>query len=93
MAKLQYKIEAEGTSENIAALKAANIDFTLYEVNEVRKSSESFACTSNFATTEVILKSVTEMDGTEYTDQQLKNHCAELQKNLYGKPMEKIVKL
>ena len=90
----KYTIEIDNpTTEVLAALKAANIDFTLYEVNEVRKSSESFACTSNFATTEIILKPVTEMDGTEYTDQQLKNHCAGLQRELYGKAMEKIVKL
>lgn len=93
MAKKEYKIEVVATTENIAALKAANIDFTLYEVNEVKRESGSFASGSNFAATEIILRPVTEMDDSDYTDQQVKNHCAELQKNLYGKPMEKIVKL
>ena len=93
MAKLQYRIEVEGTSENIAALKAANISYQLFEVNEVRKSSESFACGSNFKTTEIILNPVSEMDTNDYEEQTLKNHCAGLQRELYGKAMEKIVKL
>ena len=91
--KKSYQIEVPATAENIAALKAANISYQLFEVNEVRKSSESFACGSNFKTTEIILNPVTEMDTGEYTDQQLKNHCAGLQKDLYGKSMTKIVKL
>lgn len=90
--KKSYKIEVPATAENKAALEAANIDFTLYEVNEVRKSSESFACGSNFKTTELILKPVEEMDTAEYTDQQLKNYCAGLQKNL-PHVMKKVVKL
>ena len=90
--KKSYQIEVPATAENIAALKAANIDFTLYEVSEVRKASESFACGSNFKTTELILKPVEEMDTAEYTDQQLKNYCAGLQKNL-PHVMEKVVKL
>lgn len=93
MAKKEYRIGVTATAENIAALKAANISYQLFEVNEVRKSSESFACGSNFKTTEIILNPVTEMDTAEYTDQQLKNHCAGLQRELYGKAMEKIVKL
>ena len=91
--KKQYKIEVPATAENIAALKAANIDFTLCEVNIVKEGSGDFANGSNFGFKEIILKPVTEMDGTEYTDQQLKNHCAGLQRELYGKAMEKIVKL
>ena len=90
--KKSYKIEVPATAENNAALEAANIDFTLYEVNEVRKSSESFACGSNFKTTELILKPVEEMDTAEYTDQQLKNYCAGLHKNL-PHVMKKVVKL
>ena len=90
--KKSYQIEVPATAENIAALEAANIDFTLYEVNEVRKASESFACGSNFKTTELILKPVEEMDTAEYTDQQLKNYCAGLQKNL-PHVMTKVVKL
>ena len=79
----KYTIEIDNpTTEVLAALKAANIDFTLYEVNEVRKSSESFACRSNFATTEIILNPVSEMDTNDYEEQTLKNHCAELQKNM-----------
>lgn len=93
MAKKQYIIEIEATDTNITALKAANIDFTLYEANEVKRCSDSFASGSNFATTELLLKSVNEIDDKEYTDQQLKNYCAGLQKDLYNKPMEKIVRL
>ena len=88
----KYRIEIEANAENIAALKAANIDFTLCEVNIVKEGSGDFANRANFGFKEIILKPVTEMDGTEYTDQQLKNHCAELQRNLPYK-MEKIVKL
>ena len=90
--KKSYQIEVPATAENITALTNANIDFTLLEVNEVRKSSESFACGSNFATTEIILKETDQMDDKEYTDQQLKNYCAGLQKNL-PHIMQKIVKL
>ena len=90
--KKSYQIEVPATAENITALTNANIDFTLFEVNEVRKSSESFACGSNFATTEIILKETDQMDDKEYTDQQLKNYCAGLQKNL-PHVMQKIVKL
>lgn len=93
MAKKQYRVEVAATSANIAALKAANIDFTLCEVNIVKEGSGDFANGSNFGFKEIILKSVTEMDDSDYTDQQLKNYCAGLQKNLYGKSMEKIIKL
>ena len=93
MAKKQYRVEVTATDENIAALKAANIDFTLYEVNEVKRESGSFASGSNFATVELLLKEVNEIDTTDYTAQQLKNYCAGLQRELYGKPMEKVVKV
>ena len=89
----KYRIEIDNpTTEVLAALKAANIDFTLYEANVVRKSSESFACGSNFATTELILKPVIELDTTEYEEQALKNYTANLSRNL-PYTMEKIVKL
>ena len=91
--KKQYRIEVEATTTNIAALKAANIDFTLFEVNIVKEGSGDFANRANFDFEEIILKPVTEMDVSDYTDQQLKNYCAGLQKNLYGKSMEKIIKL
>ena len=92
MAKKQYLIEIEATDANITALKAANIDFTLYEINEVKRCSESFAGGANFATTELILRPVEEIDMTDYDPQQLKNHAAELSRNLPYKA-EKIVKL
>lgn len=82
MAKKQYRIEIAATAENISALKAANISYQLFEVNEVRKSSESFACGSNFATTELILKPVIELDTTEYEEQALKNYTSNLSRNI-----------
>ena len=82
MAKKQYKIEVSATDENIAALKAANIDFTLYEVNEVKRCSDSFASGSNFATRELLLKPVTEIDTTDYKEQELKNYTANLSRNI-----------
>ena len=82
MAKKQYRIEVPATEANVSALKAAKIDFTLYEVNEVRKSSESFACRANFDT----------VDTKDYAKHLLENHCVELQKTMPYK-MEKIVKL
>ena len=90
--KKSHQIEVPATAADITALTHANIDFTLLEVNEVRKSSESFACGSNFATTEIILKETDQMDDKEYTDQQLKNYCAGLQKNL-PHVMTKVVQL
>lgn len=92
MAKKQYRIEIEATDANITALKAANIDFTLYEVNEVKRESGSFASTSNFATTEIILRPVEEMDMTDYKEQELKNYTSNLSRNI-PYIMEKIVKL
>lgn len=90
--KKSYKIEVPATAENKAALEAANIDFTLYEVNEVRKSSESFACRANFETVEILLNPVDIIDTKDYAKQSLENHCSELQKKMPYK-MEKIVKL
>lgn len=90
--KKSYKIEVPATAENKAALEAANIDFTLYEVNEVRKSSESFACRANFETVEILLNPVDTIDTKDYAKQSLENHCSELQKKMPYK-MEKIVKL
>ena len=78
---------------NEKLLHHINIDYKLYEVNEVKRESGSFANGSNFATVELLLKEVNEIDTTDYTAQQLKNYCAGLQKDLYNKPMEKIVKL
>lgn len=90
--KKQYRIEITATAENIAALKAANIDFTLYEVNEVKRESGSFASGSNFATTELLLKSVNEIDDKEYDQQELKNYTANLTRDI-PHVMEKIVRL
>lgn len=90
--KKSYKIEVPATAENKAALEAANIDFTLYEVNEVRKSSESFACRANFETVEILLNPVDTIDTKDYAKQSLENHCVELQKTMPYK-IEKIVKL
>ena len=82
MAKKQYKIEIEATDTNITALKAANIDFTLYEVNKLKHESDSFAGGSNFATTQIILRPVKEIDTTEYEEQALKNYTANLSRNI-----------
>lgn len=90
--KKSYKIEVPATAENKAALEAANIDFTLYEVNEVRKSSESFACRANFDTVEILLNPVDTIDTKDYAKHLLENHCVELQKTMPYK-MKKIVKL
>ena len=90
--KKSYKIEVPATAENKAALEAANIDFTLYEVNEVRKSSESFACRANFDTVEILLNPVDTIDTKDYAKHLLENHCVELQKKMPHK-MKKIVKL
>ena len=88
----KYRIEIDNpTAEVLQALEGVN--YKLYEVNEVRKSSESFACGSNFATTELILRPVEEMDMTDYKEQELKNYTANLSRNLYGKPMTKEVRL
>ena len=87
-----YQIEVPATAENINALKAANIDFTLFEVNEVKRESGSFANGSNFAATEIILKPVEEMDMTDYKEQELKNYTANLSRNI-PYVMTKVVKL
>ena len=93
MAKKQYRIGIdEVTTDTLTALQNANIDYKLYEVNEIRKSSESFACGSNFATTELLLKSVETIDNKEYKEQELKNYTANLSRNI-PHVMEKIVKL
>ena len=89
----KYRIEIDNpTTEVLAALKAANIDFTLYEVNKLKHESDSFAGGSNFATTQIILKPVEEMDTTDYKEQEIKNYTANLSRNL-PYTMEKIVKL
>ena len=92
MAKKEYKIGVTATAENIAALKEAGVEFILYEVNEVKRESGSFASTSNFATTEIILRPVEEMDMTDYKEQELKNYTANLSRNIPYKA-EKIVRL
>lgn len=92
--KKSYKIEINNvTAEVLTALKGANVDFTLFEVNTVKEGSGDFANRANFDFKEVILKSVTEIDNSDHTEQELKNHCAGLQGQLYNRPMEKIVKL
>ena len=82
MAKKQYRIGIEATDTNITALKAANIDFTLYEVNKLKHESDSFAGGSNFATTQIILRPVEEMDTTDYKEQEIKNYTANLSRNI-----------
>lgn len=94
MAKKEYRVEINNVNaEVLAALKNSGVEFTLYEVNEVKRESGSFAGGSNFATTELLLKSVNKIDNKDYEEQELKNYCAGLQRNLYGKSMEKVVKL
>ena len=79
----KYRIEIDNpTTEVLAALKAANIDFTLYEANEVKRESGSFASGSNFATVELLLKKVDKIDDNQYDPQQLKNYTANLTRNL-----------
>lgn len=90
--KKSYKIEVPATAENKAALEAANIDFTLYEANEVKRESGSFASGSNFATTELLLKPVETIDDKEYDPQQLKNYTANLTRDI-PHIAEKIVRL
>ena len=80
--KKSYQIEVPATAENIAALEAANIDFTLYEVNEVNKGSDVFAHHSNFKFTELVLNPVEAIDDTEYTKDELANHTGKLLKNM-----------
>ena len=92
MAKKEYKIGVTATAENIAALKEAGVEFTIFEMNEVRRESGSFAGGSNFATRQLILKEANEIDDKEYDQQQLRNYTANLSRNL-PYTMEKIVKL
>ena len=92
MAKKQCRIEIEATDTNITALKAANIDFTLYEVNEVKRESGSFASGSNFATVELLLKEVDKIDDNQYDPQELKNYTANLTRDI-PHVVEKIVRL
>lgn len=83
MTKKQYRVEINNpTTEVLAALKAANIDFTLYEVNKLKHESDSFAGGSNFATTQIILRPAKEIDTTDYKEQELKNHTANLSRNI-----------
>ena len=91
MAKKQYRVEIDNpTAEVLQALEGLN--YKLYEVNEVKRESGSFASGSNFAATENILKEVNEIDNKEYDPQTLKNYTANLTRNL-PHVMEKIVKL
>ena len=81
MAKKQYRIEINNvTAEVLQALEGLN--YKLYEVNEVKRESGSFASGSNFATTELLLKEVNEIDEKEYDPQELKNYTANLSRNI-----------
>lgn len=83
MAKKQYRVEINNVNaEVLAALKNSGVEFTLYEVNEVKRESGSFASTSNFATRELLLKPVTEIDTTDYKEQELKNYTSNLSRNI-----------
>ena len=87
----KYRIETDNpTAEVLTALEGLN--YKLYEVNEVKKCSESFASGSNFATTELLLKSVNEIDDKDYEEQELKNYTSNLSRNI-PHVMEKIVRL
>lgn len=89
--KKQYRVEINNpTAEVLQALEGLN--YKLYEVNEVKRESGSFASGSNFATTELLLKPVNEIDDKEYKEQELKNYTANLSRNI-PHVMEKIVKL
>ena len=81
MAKKQYRVEINNvTAEVLTALEGLN--YKLYEVNEVKRESGSFASGSNFATTELLLKEVNEIDDKEYEEQELKNYTANLTRNI-----------
>ena len=83
MAKKQYRVEINNvTTEVLAELKNASVDFILYEVNKLKHESDSFAGGSNFATTQIILKPVEEMDTTDYKEQEIKNYTANLSRNI-----------
>ena len=83
MAKKEYRVEINNvTAEVLTALEGANSSFKLYEVNEVKAGSGDFANGANFHFKELLLNPVAEMDTTDYDEQLLQNHCAELQKNM-----------
>ena len=81
MAKKQYRVEINNpTAEVLQALEGLN--YKLYEVNEVKRESGSFASGSNFATTELLLKEVNEIDDKEYDPQELRNYTANLTRDI-----------
>ena len=83
MAKKQYKIEIdEVTTDILTALQNANINYKLFEVNEVNKGSDVFAHHSNFKFTELLLNPVDAIDDAEYTKNELQNHCGKLLRNM-----------
>ena len=93
MAKKQYRIEINNVNANtLTALQGANISFKLYEVNEVKRESGSFASGSKFATVELLLKKVDKIDDNQYDPQTLKNYTANLTRNI-PHIAEKIVRL
>ena len=83
MTKKQYRVEINNvTTEVLAELKNASVDFILYEVNKLKHESDSFAGGSNFATTQIILRPVKEIDTTDYKEQELKNYTSNLSRNI-----------
>ena len=81
MAKKQYRVEINNpTAEVLQALEGLN--YKLYEVNEVKRESGSFASGSNFATTELLLKEANEIDDKEYDPQELRNYTANLTRDI-----------
>ena len=81
MTKKQYRVEINNvTAEVLQALEGLN--YKLYEVNEVKRESGSFASGSNFATTELLLKEVNEIDDKEYDPQELRNYTANLTRDI-----------
>ena len=79
----KYKIEINNVNaEVLTALKNAGVEFILYEVNKLKHESDSFAGGSNFATTQIILRPVTEIDTTDYKEQELKNYTSNLSRNI-----------
>ena len=91
MAKKEYRVEINNvTAEVLTALEGLN--YKLYEVNEVKRESGSFASGSNFATVELVLKEVDKIDDNQYDPQTLKNYTANLTRNI-PHIAEKIVRL
>ena len=87
----KYRIEIDNpTAEVLQALEGVN--YKLYEVNEVKRESGSFASGSNFATVELLLKKVDKIDDNQYDPQTLKNYTANLTRNI-PHIAEKIVRL